>query len=78
MEEERQWMDLKRKFSTLEFYLLLNRRMQGVTSDRFEPRSKKHNEITDRSFRCIQFLESSEIFRKKVTQEDAVPLIHRV
>lgn len=60
-------MDLKRKFSTLEFYLLLNRRMQGVTSDRFEPRSKKHNEIIDRSFRCIQFLESSEIFRKKVT-----------
>lgn len=52
--------------------------MQGVTSDRFEPRSKKHNEIIDRSFRCIQFLESSEIFRKKVTQEDAVPLIHRV
>lgn len=71
-------MDLKRKFSTLEFYLLLNRRMQGVTSDRFEPRSKKHNEIIDRSFRCIQFLESSEIFRKKVTQEDAVSLIHRV
>lgn len=48
-------MDLKRKFSTLEFYLLLNRRMQGVTSDRFEPRSKNTMKLPIDPFDAYNF-----------------------